>query len=291
MRKLFFLFFFLVTLFGQNYFRVITLSDRTYVYLEDIATYYYGTAQSVDTSKSVLKVGKTEVSIQANKKFILVDGIKIHLSHPVLLEKERLLFSKIDVVNLLDPLLRSRSVAPNNSKLKTIVLDPGHGGKDRGGKGARLAEKDFNLEFAFALKLSLEKHNYKVFLTRDEDYYLSLKERALLAKGHGADLFVSIHANVAAHSKAPNGIETYHLAPQGGEYGVRKIKKELELAHDFNRQNAKVAYEIQKQLIEYTKRKDRGVKYQNFAVFKTCNFPCSFIRIRISFKIFMKKIH
>ena len=95
---------------------------------------------------------------------------------------------------------------------KIIVLDPGHGGKDYGAKGIKgLLEKDVVLDIAFKLKKMIKKKfGYKVFLTRNKDVFIPLKERTAIANAKKADIFISIHANASKHKKA-SGIETYYL--------------------------------------------------------------------------------
>lgn len=96
-------------------------------------------------------------------------------------------------------------------KLK-IVLDPGHGGRDPGAIGpGGLMEKDVVLKIAKEVKKRLEsKVGCEVILTRDDDTELILARRIAIANTHGADLFISIHAN-ASPSKKARGIETYFL--------------------------------------------------------------------------------
>jgi N-acetylmuramoyl-L-alanine amidase len=102
-------------------------------------------------------------------------------------------------------------------KVKTIVIDPGHGGHDTGALGPTgLKEKDVNLKIAKALKSKIEQNGNKigitkVFLTRNDDRFIPLEERTALAKKLNADLFVSIHCN-AARNKNAYGIETYILS-------------------------------------------------------------------------------
>ena len=97
--------------------------------------------------------------------------------------------------------------------INTIVIDPGHGGKDPGAISAGgLMEKTVNLIVSRYLKEELEKMGFKVILTRNRDVFLSLAERSNIAKQCNADLFISIHAN-ANHSRKVNGIEVYYLDP------------------------------------------------------------------------------
>ena len=97
--------------------------------------------------------------------------------------------------------------------VKTIVIDPGHGGKDPGARGVNgLQEKDVVLKVAKKVAAILEKETaFKVLLTRERDVYLPLEERTAIANTKEADLFVSIHANSAPNIHA-SGVETYFLS-------------------------------------------------------------------------------
>ena len=87
----------------------------------------------------------------------------------------------------------------------TIVLDPGHGGDDYGAMGVmkkkngeKHSEKEMNLLLCKEFKTYLEERGYRVFLTRDKDYYPSLHERNRIAQNRNADMFISIHLNSAS---------------------------------------------------------------------------------------------
>ncbi|NOY85820.1 MAG: tetratricopeptide repeat protein [Deltaproteobacteria bacterium] len=95
--------------------------------------------------------------------------------------------------------------------VKTIVLDPGHGGKDPGAVGrGGLKEKDVTLAIAKLLKPQLEAKGYRVLMTRNRDVYVGLDERTAFANKNLADLFVSIHTN-ASRNRHARGVETYFL--------------------------------------------------------------------------------
>lgn len=96
-------------------------------------------------------------------------------------------------------------------KVKRIVLDPGHGGKDPGAIGPRgLKEKDVVLSLAKRIKPRLEALGYEVLMTRTTDVFVELKDRARFANDNKADLFVSLHTN-ASKNRSVRGIETYFL--------------------------------------------------------------------------------
>lgn len=114
--------------------------------------------------------------------------------------------------------------APPAKGYKTIVIDPGHGGKDPGARGLRhTEEKDITLKVGLKLRDLLSKQpGVRVLMTRDQDVFVELEERAKFANSHEADLFVSIHVN-SHPSRAVKGIEIYH-------FGEAKDQRALEVA-------------------------------------------------------------
>ncbi len=113
---------------------------------------------------------------------------------------------------------------PQAKSFKTIVLDPGHGGKDPGARGLRgTEEKDITLKVALRLRDLLGRQpGVRVLMTRDHDVFVELEERAKFANRNEADLFVSIHVN-SHPSRAVKGIEIYH-------FGEAKDQRALEVA-------------------------------------------------------------
>ena len=98
-------------------------------------------------------------------------------------------------------------------KVGRVVIDPGHGGKDTGSIGPTgLLEKDLVLDVALRLKKLLEERlGTDVMLTRSGDEFVPLEERTAIANQHGADLFISIHAN-SSRSRRVSGAETFFLS-------------------------------------------------------------------------------
>ncbi len=116
---------------------------------------------------------------------------------------------KVDTLNKVASDLKA-----TKSTVKTIILDPGHGGDDEGAVSKNgTKEKEIVLKFAYKLAKELKKRGYEVILTRYTDVYVPLKDRTGIANSNKGDLFISIHLN-ASYRKA-TGAETYILSLDG----------------------------------------------------------------------------
>jgi len=112
------------------------------------------------------------------------------------------------------------------ARIRRIVVDAGHGGRDPGAIGPRrVREKDVTLAIARLLAKRLRASGFEVVLTRKDDRYLALEERTAIANTSGGDLFVSIHAN--AHPRRNrSGVETYFLNVADDRYAARLAARE-----------------------------------------------------------------
>ena len=134
-------------------------------------------------------------------------------------------------------------------KVRTIVIDPGHGGHDPGAVGpSGLREKDVNLRIAKRLRERLIEEGKSfgienVYLTRSTDRFIPLEERTAIAKKRKADIFISIHCNGAKRKKA-HGIETYIL-------GFTDDQTSLQLAARENATTTKGLHELGSTLKQY----------------------------------------
>jgi len=108
--------------------------------------------------------------------------------------------------------------------IRTIVLDPGHGGEEIGARGVSGAmEKDITLDVAARLKSALEARlGLRVLLTRDDDKLVPLDDRAAMANNNKADLFISLHVN-ASPRKDARGAEVFYLSLDGLDAETRKM--------------------------------------------------------------------
>lgn len=112
-------------------------------------------------------------------------------------------------------------------QIKTIVIDPGHGGKDPGAIGHDgLLEKEVTLDVALRLKRRLEQgYGATILLTREDDKAISLRERVEFANEQGADLFISLHLN-SLPVEPVTAIETFYFGPQTDKNSLRLAELE-----------------------------------------------------------------
>jgi len=185
-----------------------------------------------------------------------------------------------------------------NLRKKIIIIDPGHGGKDPGGIGiGRAYEKRAVLQIAKYIKYYLNKYGlYRVYLTRSKDVFLTLKQRTRYAINKKANLFVSIHCNIAPkHLTSPHGIETYYLSPTRDKKALRvanlenksfkQIKNSELQSIVFNMHKKDSAFfgkEVQYNLIKTLKKrysyiKDGGVRPAPFWVLVGTQVPAILI--------------
>lgn len=166
--------------------------------------------------------------------------------------------TKLVIVDLNANSTDDTTTQPGNDGKKLVVLDAGHGAKDSGAVGVTgKYEKNFNLAVILKTAELLKKESkIDVVLTRSDDTFLELKERAAIANNLNADIFISVHANSSASSSA-SGTETYYQ---------REASKAL-------------ANVMHKYLVQATGLTDRGVRYGNFHVIRETKMPAVLLEV------------
>ena len=144
-------------------------------------------------------------------------------------------------------------LAPNAlaaGKVKTVVIDAGHGGHDVGAHEGRVFEKHLNFDVSRRLEIQLKRKGYRTILTRKRDEFIPLLKRASISNRYRDNIFVSIHFNSAWRSSAI-GIETFYY----GYAGYQLAKK------------------VHSAVIRKLRPEDRGVKRQAFSVLRNTRAP------------------
>jgi N-acetylmuramoyl-L-alanine amidase len=200
------------------------------------------------------------------------------------------------------PTLNGQQRENGSVKLKTVIIDPGHGGKDSGALGQNNKEKDIVLAIGLKVRDYLNKYlpQLNVIMTRDKDVFIPLDERAEIANDNDADLFVSIHANSIPSSRT-YGAETFVLGLHRSQENLEVAKKEnsvIVLEDDYktkyegfdpNSTESYIIFElmqnvyldqsigfasaVQQQFEDRVGRHNRGVKQAGFLVLRETSMP------------------
>ncbi len=190
-----------------------------------------------------------------------------------------------------------RSIEP--AGVRTIVIDPGHGGKEVGAVGPKgLMEKDVTLAVSRKLAASLAaKLGARVVLTREDDSIVSLDQRTAIANQYKADLFLSVHMN-AAVVKGAKGSETYFLSLEASDELARHAAEtenasaatsaasgDLKLIlwdlaqQEYLQESSRFAQVIQEEMNAATGVQNRGVKQAPFKVLVGATMPAALVEV------------
>ena len=217
----------------------------------------------------IMVAGKDTAKFAIGLPFAYVNGESLDLSASPVLEEGHLWIAEYDANRIFQKAqpASSSSVAASSSaaakaaadktstpaapkketagtrEVKTIVIDPGHGGKDSGALGKNSQEKDIVLSIGKLVKKALEKEGFNVKMTRDKDVFIELGQRANLANQWDGDLFVSLHCNAIdatpERKKQIRGYHVYVLRAPESEEDKAIARRENKVATLYGEKNAK----------------------------------------------------
>jgi N-acetylmuramoyl-L-alanine amidase len=228
----------------------------------------------------------TRIDFDLNSQDARINNLHVFLSEPIAGDHGRFFVSRSDVDELIRPILFSHS-APSPGRVRTIVVDAGHGGNDHGNENRRLhlQEKVFTLDVAQRLARRLKAAGFKVVMTRNRDRRVELEDRVALARRVHADLFVSVHFNSFTQPGVA-GAETYVLTPdrafstpaQEHDTSMRTTKFP---GNAFDHWNAVLGYKVHRKLVDALHTEDRGLKRYRYYVLRMS--PCPAVLVEAAF--------
>ena len=276
-----------------------------------------------DTEKIIIYFGDTKIKITANISFIIINDKPYQLQNNVFQRKGEYYVPLDDFLALLtqhtntnysmnynsmsinlssviqnSPIDKTTDLIKEKKKWQfdTIIIDPGHGGKDPGSVGYKgTKEKDIVLDVSKRLAKKIQKNlRVKTILTRDEDVFIRLQDRTKFANTNEGDLFISIHVN-SNESKKPYGFETYLLKPGRNQEAINVALREnsvIELEGNkfeqltdeqliqatiaqsgFVQYSEKFAALVQEEIDKRVQSRNRGVKQAGFYVLMGASMP------------------
>jgi N-acetylmuramoyl-L-alanine amidase len=215
--------------------------------------------------------------IEGGSRELKVNGLRVFLGYPAIVFKGDLYVSRIDFDRCLAPLLRPGYGVWIPPRPTVIALDPGHGGRDQ---GTSSLEKVYALDVAKRAKKDLEAAGYQVVLTRSEDVYLELAERAEIANNRGADVFISIHFNALPNDRKTSGVEVFTFAPKNqrstASWSIGSsddTEDDGSPVNQYDHWSSALAAAVQNRFVDDLKTFDRGKKIAHWGVLRTLRCP------------------
>lgn len=200
-------------------------------------------------------------------------------------------------------------IQAQTGRIKTVVIDAGHGGKDCGAVGSKSKEKDITLKVALKTGEYIKKAypDVKVYYTRMKDSSVDLYARANVANRNNADLFISIHCNSVANAPKTCGAETFVMGQHRDAANLNVAKKENAsilfeenadehyggfdpnstetyiamsyIQSEYKEESLRFAELVQNELVKNAKRSNRGVQQAGFMVLYKTAMPSILVEL------------
>jgi len=272
---------------------VVRHEGRDYVTVQSLATFYDfpgnvppvsqmlpASATEPLTKQLLLDNGKHQLELTLGSRLALIDGVNQWIGFPVAAEGDTLILSRIDLSKIIEPSLRPEFIT-GLGPVDTVVLDPGHGGHDKGAVCIFGNEKDFALDVCFRTRKLLEASGLKVIMTRTDDTFIPLEQRPVTANRTPHCVFVAVHFNDALANSNASGFEIFSITPCGepstadNTLGLHDLRAEPGNVTDT--QSLALSESIYHSLLGNIPQVDRGVKHARFAVIRLAQVPAVLI--------------
>jgi N-acetylmuramoyl-L-alanine amidase len=261
--------------------QIIKVHGSDYLSVDNVAKFYglpAGVAASAEQAQ--FETANHPLEFISGSREVMINGARSWLCFPVIEHDGEFLVSRTDVAKTIEPLVRPHRV-PNVGKVQTVVLDPGHGGYDRGQVSRVGVEKDFALDVARKLRPLLQAKGLRVIMTREGDYFVPLEVRAQIANKARDAIFVSIHFNASGDDPNATGFEIFSFTPRGApstsDSAVAPSARSMQPGGAVDSQSMALSACIYHSMIGHLPEFDRGIKRARFAVLRQTRVPAVLI--------------
>src|SRR5881392_4529336 len=261
--------------------QIIKVSGQDYLSVDNVSR-FYGLPAGIAASgeKVEFEAAKNPLEFVSGSREVMINGARSWLCFPAIEQNGKLLVSRTDVAKTIEPLVRPHRV-PNVGKVQTIVVDPGHGGYDKGQVSRYGYEKDFALDVARKLRPLLLSKGLRVIMTREGDYFVPLEVRAQIANKARDSIFVSIHFNATNDDPNATGLEIFSFTPRGApstsDSAVAPSALSTQPGSTVDAQSMALSACIYHSLLGHLPEYDRGIKRARFAVLRLTKVPAVLI--------------
>ena len=261
--------------------QVIKINGHDYLSVDNISKFYELPAEVVPSGAKIQKeTADRPLEFVSGSREAIIKGARSWLCFPVIEQDGKSLVTRTDVAKTIEPLVRPHRV-PNVGNVQTVVLDPGHGGHDKGQVSRYGAEKDFALDVARKLRTILQAKGLKVIMTREGDYFVPLEVRAKIANSAPNSIFVSVHFNATNDDPNATGFEIFSFTPRGApstsDTNVNARSFNMQPGSSVDAQSVALSACIYHSLLGHLPEYDRGIKRARFAVLRLTKVPAVLI--------------
>jgi N-acetylmuramoyl-L-alanine amidase len=268
-------------LLGFYFTSIVTAESSPRIPLESFCSQFALPKVSANNTEARFTGDKADLLFTADSRKVLFNNVILWLNSGVTTSNNKWSIHRVDAETALIPLL----LPPYAQSLHTpqkIVIDPGHGGKEKGASGHfSLVEKDLTLDIARRVTDLLSSSNIISVMTREDDTGMTLKERSARIKAMQPDLMVSIHLNSSENPDA-FGLETF-IAPHAGFPSTSQAGSDYSAqpGNKCDRNNALLSFLIHKAVLDSTSAADRGIKRARFVILNEA--PCPAVLVECGF--------
>jgi len=267
--------------FAASDWEIIKVSGHDYLSVDNISR-FYGLPAGVAAAgeKSQVDAVENPLEFVSGSREAMINGARSWLCFPLIEQDGKYLVSRTDVAKTIEPLVRPHRV-PNVGKVETIVLDPGHGGHDKGQLSRYGPEKEFALDVARKLRPLLQAKGLRVIMTREGDYFVPLEVRAKIANAARNSIFVSIHFNATNDNPNATGFEIFSFTPRGApstsDSAVALSSFNMQPGSEVDAQSMALSACIYHSLLGHIPQYDRALKRRRFAALRLTKEPAVLI--------------
>src|SRR6266513_6512329 len=261
--------------------QVIKINGHDYLSVDNIARFYRLPAEVAPSGAKIrFETVKNPLEFVSGSREVMINGARCWLCFPLVEQNGKFLVARTDVAKTIEPQLRPHRV-PNAGRVETVVLDPGHGGHDKGAVCRYGNEKDFALDVARKLRPLLQAKGLRVIMTREGDYCVPLEVRAQIANAARHSIFVSIHFNATDRDLDATGFEIFSFTPRGApstsDGTVAASSVNMQPGSAVDAQSLALSACIYHSVLGHLREYDRGIKRARFAVLRLTKVPAVLI--------------
>src|SRR6266487_1269247 len=267
--------------FAASDWEIIKVSGHDYLSVDNISR-FYGLPAGVAAAgeKSQVDAVENPLEFVSGSREAMINGARSWLCFPLIEQDGKYLVSRTDVAKTIEPLVRPHRVS-NVGKVQTVVLDPGHGGHDKGQVSRYGPEKEFALDVARRLRPLLQAKHLRVIMTREGDYFVPLEVRAKIANAARNSIFISIHFNATNDDPNATGFEIFSFTPRGApstsDTALTSSSFNMQPGSGVDAQSMALSACIYHSVLGHIPEYDRGIKRARFAVLRLTKVPAVLI--------------